>query len=388
MNTEILLEPRFTGERFRANTLPLSLLRDLEALQGIILEIAKDEFRLANPSRRRIPRGFSEGLTLHLVGSREGSYVAQIGMVIDSDVLPGLDPRTQAARSARDRFVDAIAHAQDSSQDLSPPLPAGVWPYVEKFGRGLHDGEAIDLVRREGGTVQFTKELRRRLLLTRPGVDMLTDEVDLVVKLGDVRPKEHSITIELVDGRSIAATVTDQQLEELSDVRVGEFGLSWLRASGIGSFDRSQQLQRVDEVTVIELLDPMDPRVQLEKLKVLRDGWLDGDGSPLSLDLLAWVGTWFDEHLNEDTPLPRLYPTPEGGVEAEWLIGRLDVSIEFDEAAEVVEWHAMDLDTGKADEKTINFDDTEALAELGRLMARVTARQSNRLEDGNGGPTQ
>lgn len=388
MNTEILLEPRFTGERFRANTLPLSLLRDLEALQGIILEIAKDEFRLANPSRRRIPRGFSEGLTLHLVGSREGSYVAQIGMVIDSDVLPGFDPRTQAARSARDRFVDAIAHAQDSSQDLSPPLPAGVWPYVEKFGRGLHDGEAIDLVRREGSTLQFTKELRRRLLLTRPGVDMLTDEVDLVVKLGDVRPKEHSITIELVDGRSIAATVTDQQLEELSDVRVGEFGLSWLRASGIGSFDRSQQLQRVDEVTVIELLDPMDPRVQLEKLKVLRDGWLDGDGSPLSLDLLAWVGTWFDEHLNEDTPLPCLYPTPEGGVEAEWLIGRLDISIEFDEAAGVVEWHAMDLDTGKADEKTINFDDTEALAELGRLMARVTARQSNRPEDGNGGPTQ
>lgn len=387
MNTEILLEPRFTGERFRANTLPLSLLRDLEALQGIILEIAKDEFRLANPSRRRIPRGFSEGLTLHLVGSREGSYVAQIGMVIDSDVLPGFDPRTQAARSARDRFIDAIAHARDSSQDLSPPLPAGVWPYVEKFGRGLHDGEAIDLVRREGSTVQFTKELRRRLLLTRPGVQMLTDEVELVVKLGDVRPKEHSITIELVDGRSIAATVTDQQLEELSDVRVGEFGLSWLRASGIGSFDRSQQLQRVDEVTAIELLDPMDPRVQLEKLKVLRDGWFDGDGSPVSLDLLVRVGTWFDQHLSEDTPLPRLYPTPEGGVEAEWLIGRLDVSIEFDEAAGIVEWHAMDLDTGKADEKTIDFDDTEALDELGRLMTRVTTRQSNSPEDVNGGTT-
>lgn len=387
MNTEILLEPRFTGERFRANTLPLSLLRDLEALQGIILEIAKDEFRHANPSRRRIPRGFSEGLTLHLVGSREGSYVAQIGMVIDSGVLPGFDPRAQVAHSARDRFIDAIAHAQDSSQDLSPPLPAGAWPYVEKFGRGLHDGEAIDLARREGGTVQFTKELRRRLLLTRPGVDMLTDEVELVVKLGDVRPKEHSITIELIDGRSIAATVTDQQLEELSDVRVGEFGLSWLRASGIGSFDRSQQLQRVDEVTAIELLDPLDPRVQLEKLKVLRDGWLDGDGSPLSLDLLARVGMWFDEHLSEDTPLPRLYPTPEGGVEAEWLIGRLDASIEFDEAAGIVEWHAMDLDSGKADEKTIDFDDTEALAELGRLMARVTVRQSNRPEDGNGGTT-
>jgi hypothetical protein len=388
MNTEILLEPRFTGERFRAHTLPLSLLRDLEALQGIILEIAKDEFRQANPNRRRIPRGFSEGLTLHLIGSDEGSYVAQIGMVSDTDVLPGFDPRTQAARSARDRFVDAIAHAQDSTHGSSTPLPAGVWPYVEKFGRGLHDGEAIDLVRREGSTVQFTKELRRRLLLTRPGVQMLTDEVELVVKLGDVRPKEQSITIELADGRSVAAIVTEQQLEELSDVRVGEFGASWLRASGVGSFDRSQQLQRIDEVTAIELLDPLDPRVQLEKLKDLQDGWLDGQGVALSLDLLARVGSWFDEHLSGDAPLPRLYPTPEGGVEAEWLIGRLDVSIEFDGAAGLVEWHAMDLDTGEVEEKTFEFDDTVALDELGRTMVRVTSEQSSSPEDGDGGTTR
>ena len=385
MNTEILLEPRFTGERFRANTLPLSLLRDLEALQGIILEIAKDEFRRANPNRQRTSRGFSEGLTLHLVGSREGSYVAQIGRVIDSTVLPGLDPRTQAARAACDRFVETIAHAQDSTQGASIPLPSGAWSYVERFGRGLHDGEAIDLVRRQGSTVQFTRELRRRLLLTRPGAQMLTDEVELVVKLGDVRPKDQSITIEVADGRSVSATVTDQQLEELSDVRVGEFGTSWLRVSGVGSFDRSQQLQHVDEVTVIELLDPLDPRVQLEKLKVLRDGWLDGEGVALSLDLLTRVGAWFDEYLNDDTPLPRLYPTPEGGVEAEWLIDRLDVSIEFDEAAGSIEWHAMDLDTGVADEQTIEFGDSEALDDLGRKMARVTAQQSTRPVDGNGG---
>lgn len=387
MNTEILLEPRFTGERFRENTLPLSLLKDLEALQGIILEIAKDEFRQANPNRRRTPRGFSEGLTLHLLGSREGSYVAQIGMVIEEDLLPGLDSCTQAARSARDRFVDAIAHVQDSSQGSTTPLPAGVWPFVEKFGRGLHDGEAIDLVRREGSSVQFTKELRRRLLLARPGVQILTDEVELVVKLGDVRPKEHSITIELVDGRSVSATVTDQQLDELSEVRVGEFGVSWLRASGVGSFDRTQQLQRVDEVTAIELLDPLDPSVQLESFRQLRDGWLDGQGVALSQELLARIGTFFNDHLNDDAQLPRLYPTPEGGVEAEWLIGRLDLSIEFDEVNGHVEWHAMDLDTGETEEKSIDFDDAEALEDLGRMMARVISKTSTRPEPGDGEPT-
>jgi hypothetical protein len=207
------------------------------------------------------------------------------------------------------------------------------------------------------------------------------------VKLGDVRPKEQSMTLELADGRFVAAAVTEQQLEELSDVRVGEFGSSWLRASGIGRFDRAQQLQRVDEVTAIELLDPLDPRVQLEKLKGLREGWLDGEGLALSVDLLARVENWLEDYLSEDTPLPRLYPTPEGGVEAEWLIGRLDVSIEFDEAARIVEWHAMDLDTGKAEVKTIAFDDTAALAELGRTMARLTVRQSSGYEDENGGAT-
>ena len=195
------------------------------------------------------------------------------------------------------------------------------------------------------------------------------------------------MTLELADGRFVAAAVTEQQLEELSDVRVGEFGSSWLRASGIGSFDRAQQLQRVDEVTAIELLDPLDPRVQLEKLPGLRDGWLDGEGLALSVALLARVGNWLEDYLSEDTPLPRLYPTPEGGVEAEWLIGRLDVSVEFDEAAGIVEWHAMNLDTGKAEVKTMEFDDTAALDELGRTMARVTARQSSGYEDENGGTT-
>lgn len=195
------------------------------------------------------------------------------------------------------------------------------------------------------------------------------------------------MSLELADGRFVAAAVTEQQLEELGDVRVGEFGSSWLRASGIGRFDRAQQLQSIDEVTAIELLDPLDPRVQLEKLKGFRAGWLDGEGTALSPALLARVGNWLEDYLSEDTPLPRLYPTPEGGVEAEWLIGRLDVSIEFDAAAGIVEWHAMDLDTGEAEVKTIEFDNTEALNELGRTMARLTARQRSGYEDENGGAT-
>lgn len=371
MKAEILLSPRFTGERFSAHTLPLALVKDLEALQGIIVEIARAEFIAANPNRQRLPRGFGDALTLHLVGTEAGSFIAHVALLVTATALPGLAPEVTAARSACNTFLDAVAHAQYDDVP-APALPDAAWSFVERFGRGLRDGEAIELGSRDGRRTELTKEVRRRLLLTRAGVQVVTDEVQLAVRLGHVRPKERTITLELSDDRSVCATLTAQQLHELKDVRVGDFGTTWLHVEGVGSFDRAQQLQRVDEVHSIELLESLDPRVQLEKLKQLRDGWLDGS-SGLALDhsLLERVRGWLDEHLTEDAPLPRLYPTPEGGLEAEWLVGRIDLSIEFDPLGKTVEWHAMDLDTEEVDERTLPLEDLAGLRALGQAMARV-----------------
>lgn len=371
MKAEILLSPRFTGERFSAHTLPLALVKDLEALQGIIVEIARAEFIAANPNRRRLPRGFGDALTLHLVGTEPGSFIAHVALLVTATGLPGLAPEFTAARSACNTFMDAVHHAQYDGGP-APTLPEAAWPYVERFGRGLRDGEAIDLGSRNGRQTELTKEVRRRLLLTRAGVQVVTDEVQLAVRLGDVRPKERTITLELSDHRSVVATLTPQQLQELNDVRVGDFGATWLHVEGVGSFDRAQQLQRVDEVHSIELLESLDPRVQFEKLKLLPDGWLDGSrGSVLDHSLLDRVGAWLDEHLTEDAPLPRLYPTPEGGLEAEWLVGRIDLSIEFDPIAKTVEWHEMNLDTEEVDDRTLALDDVDGLSALGKAMVRV-----------------
>jgi len=378
MKAEILLSPRFTGERFSAHTLPLALVRDLEALQGIIVEIARAEFIAANPNRQRLPRGFGDALTLHLVGTEAGSFIAHLALLVTATALPGLAPEVIAARSACRTFTDAVARAQYDG-GAAPTLPDAAWPYVERFGRGLREGEAIDLGERDGRRTELTKEVRRRLLLTRAGVQAVTDEVQLAVRLGYVRPKERTITLELSDDRSVIATLTDQQLHELKDVRVGDFGMTWLYVDGVGSFDRAQQLQRVDEVRSMELLEPLDPRVQLEKLKQLRDGWLDGNrGLAVNHSLRDRVGTWLDEHIPQDAPFPRLYPTPEGGLEVEWLVGRIDLSIEFDPIAKSIEWHLMNLDTEEVDERTLTLEDVAGLRALGQEMAQIV---SGRLLD-------
>jgi hypothetical protein len=379
MRREILLEPHFEGERFRNQTLPFALLRDLEALQGIILEIAKSDYKQSHPNRQRIPRGFSGQLELHL-STRGGSFVAEVALITDDALLEGFDPRMQRARAACDRFLEALAHVQDQRQGPPPSLPDTAWPYVEKFGRGLHQDESIRIACTRSGEVRLTREIRRQLLLCRPGSKPLTEEIEVVAKVVDVRPRDHLMPIELKDGRVILCVINDQQVADLRDVRVGDFGERWALISGIGMLDTSQQLLRVEEADSIELLDPLDPIVQIEQLRQLPAGWLDGKGAPPSAQLLDQISAWLESHLRGEQ-LPRLYPTPEGGVEAEWLIGRLDLSIEFEPGSNTVQWHAMDLDRNTVEEDTVPLHDAEKLQALGKKLEAVLADGGNLRAD-------
>jgi len=372
MSRVILLEPHFEGDRFRDHSLPFSLLRDLEALQGIILEIAKSDYKNSNPTRQRIPRGFSDQLELHL-STRGGSFVAEVALITDDSLLEGCDPRMQRARAACDRFLEALAHVQEQRPGPPPSLPESAWPYVEKFGRGLHPDESIRMAAPGSREVQLTREIRRQLLLSRSGSKPLTEEVEVVAKVVDVRPRDQQMPIELKDGRVIPCNINDQQVAELGPMRVDDFGVRWVLIRGIGLLDASQQLVRVEGADSIELLDPLDPIVQLEQLRRLAAGWLDGQGVPPSAQLLDQIGAWLETHLRGEQPVPRLYPTPEGGVEAEWLLGRLDLSIEFDPEHNTVQWHAMDLDRNTVEEDTLPLHDAEKLQALGKKLEAALA---------------
>ena len=73
------------------------------------------------------------------------------------------------------------------------------------------------------------------------------------------------------------------------------------------------------------------------------------------MELLELVRAWLDEHQLRDLEQPRLFPTPEGGVEAEWRIGRLDLSVEFDPSSGLAEWHQLDLGSGAVVEQQVAF---------------------------------
>ncbi|MEA5416521.1 hypothetical protein [Synechococcus sp. BA-132 BA5] len=104
------------------------------------------------------------------------------------------------------------------------------------------------------------------------------------------------------------------------------------------------------------------------ELRDLATGWLEGKGAAPTSELLQLVGEWLAEHQRLDLEQPRLYPTPEGGVEAEWRIGRLDLSVEFDPSSGLAEWHQLDLDSGAVVEQRVVLQDAPGLRKLGNKL--------------------
>lgn len=69
---------------------------------------------------------------------------------------------------------------------------------------------------------------------------------------------------------------------------------------------------------------------RLAELEKLRDGWLNGDGLSVSPRVIDWC--------RDNLPImilmhghPRIYPTPEGGIQVEWEKDGVDVTINIDD---------------------------------------------------------
>ena len=73
----------------------------------------------------------------------------------------------------------------------------------------------------------------------------------------------------------------------------------------------------------------IDPRIteQIDRLQALPDGWMNGEGRALDTDGLIWLAVLLDKIQDAGVPLPHLYPTIEGGVEAEWSIHGREVGV-------------------------------------------------------------
>ena len=142
-----------------------------------------------------------------------------------------------------------------------------------------------------------------------------------------------------------------------------------LLVKGIGVY-RQNELAYLMQVDTVSLISPLDISAQLDELRNLKDGWADGVqhardwgqgyGKAPSHEGLDWLGDKLKSEYPDDLPLPRIYPTPEGGVQMEWVLGGFEAEIEVNLEKREGEWLWIEVTSEDVVDTILNLDDSDS----------------------------
>ena len=351
------LSPKLVGKRFESHSIPLELLGDIAVLEAMLIDVAKWQYLRDNVNRKRVPRNFTDGISLKLTGVEEGSAIAKIALTL---AVSGLFPTSQQnyLTQARDAIVSAIAAAGEN-QSPTTHLPPKALAYFDRLGRSLREGEAIEFPTTDhAAPARLNKETRLRLLKAAE-VTERTEEIKIRGSIHEADQAEMTFQIMLPSGTKIPGPISEQHYDTILEA-FGTYRQGYrVLLEGVGTFDRAEHLKRIETVEHITLLDPLDFSSQLEDLKALKDGWYDGKGIAPPISRLDWLAGMFNDCYADNLPLPYVYPVAEGGVRLEWSLGPNDVSLEVDLSQFTGEWHSLDLTTDNEDARPLKLNTRE-----------------------------
>lgn len=363
------LKPRLNGDRFRDHTVPLEVLKDFSALQEMLVEVAKWEFFKAHPERKRVPRNFTAGIDLHLTSVEDGSAILAISLV-----FAGLFPSSNHLayfEQARTDIVEAISAAERGD---SPRIEPQLLNYFDRFGRSLRAGESISFPR-DGSEAILSPETRDRLI-SLAQVSEWTEEASLRARIPEADKSRKSFEMELGDGTKLKGDLKAPYSGPVLDA-FGNYGSGTDEYVLIQCVVRRDRTGRkgIDSIEHATALDPLDVQIRLEELSKLQDGWLDGAGRAPSRDGLEWLGSVFDTALDADLSLPYIYPTAEGGVQAEWTLNGWEVSLLIDLDRHQGKYQALRLADGQTTELMLALDETDGWKSLNSELQKLERPQ-------------
>lgn len=360
MSAQPFMLLRLVGARYEDHSVPLEFLKEVAVLEEMVVEVAKSKFLADNPGRQRSPRGFTRDINLRLAAVNPGSATLEIRLAQKTlDLFPTTGQTYPYLGHARDAIIDAIG-AAEKEDPIEPHLPERTLTYFDKLGRSLKEEEALEIGSPDHQTpARLTKDVRRRLVLASPTVRELTEEIGIRGMVPEADQDDMTFEIQLIDGRKIKAPIESQHMDDILEAFNGYQNASRVLFQGVGRLNRSGQLVAFDSIEHLSVLDSLDVGAQLDELRLLEDGWLEGEGIAPPETGLAWLQEAFDRHFPDEAPLPHLYPMETGGVQAEWSTGQKEITFELNLATHMGEWHELDTASGKVGERTLNCDDND-----------------------------
>lgn len=378
--------PTLVGDRFETDSpsIPVDALTELVAYQEIVVELAKEMAR-ERTRTGRLPKGFTNKFELRLTSIQKGSAVARLERVVKltGEEHPLFTPGQDVFDEARDTLTDAI-ESFESRGKLPDTFPTNVIPLFKKFGRNLRDGESIVLRPARDGrrAVAYTPETRKRLVLLTS--DTYTREVQLTGTIVRQDAQKRQFWLDTKE-QGVIEVAYPERLHPVISNALRDYKFTRIQVAGIAQFNSKDVFQEFDGVPTVTLesdlseADVQDVENRLKEFEELESGWLDGeDGEVPSKEGLGWLrGIILALMASYKVPLPYLYPTPEGGVQAEWSFKPWEVSAEFNLLKRSAYLHAVKGKTRETEVEEVTFEENEnkALEKTAGFVLRIKERE-------------
>ena len=354
------LQLRLTGDRFVNGQMPLEFLRDLAALGEAMREAAKESYLTRNPERKRIPNGFAENVSPIIESIEPGSTLVTVGFPVHPQ-RPMLIDQPTYMDDAWDKIITELSdHEGENQRSVTPETGSQAWKTkLRRFGANLRDGESAVLVGSNGREVKYDRGARRQYMRTHFPNQRYAEHASFTGRIHAVNTETRTFEITLSDGTVVIAETPEEYRAEVREAWTAHDQGSTLEVSVQGEVEYNTQEQpaAVKQITEITLLHPLDIDRQIDRLTRLETGWLDGDGESLSNEGLLWLRDALQSQISfGDSTMPHLYPTEEGGVQAEWSLGSVSADLNIDLSSHRAIWDWSDLSTNEHGERELNLD--------------------------------
>ncbi|GAB3560411.1 hypothetical protein [Spirosoma fluminis] len=325
------LSPKLEGERFEDHALPLNILEDFSALEELIVEVAKKIYLEENPGRKRVPKGFTDNVSLKLTGIDPGSAIPKFAMVtfIASALLIDANPESMTYfEKARDRVVEVVSDANKGT--FNPNLlDVKHLSLFNRIGKNLLDGESMDLSPNHDKSAILNKSVRKRILLSRNEKYEYSDTISVNASVTALDKKHNTFTLD-IEGNAVTCNL-ENALDFYETIALGiqEYESNTLlsiKATGI--FNEQDKLIRIEGIESMDILDPYDVNVRLSQLSKIEDNWYEGFGKAPGSAFLRQFGEYFSSYYNTKLPLPAIFPTLEGNIQLEWSLSKASIMLE------------------------------------------------------------
>lgn len=375
MEKNVFLAPRLTGSRFDDHTIPVNILEDFKVIEELLIEVAKGIYLVENSNRKRVPKGFSDGVYLKLENIEEGSTIPKL-IIASTISLNSLFPlesfdNFSYFEKAKEKIISVITSV---NEDI--PIDEDFQKYLiffNKIGKNLLDDENIDfgynIETKQKSNAILNKITRRRILMSREEKYEYSDSIKLFALIPRIDQKEKTFSIETDDGSTIESELTDSIRSTVFSAFYEYKNKTYVSLKGTGIYNFSDRLLRIEEIESMDILDSYDVALRINYLSKIPNNWYNEHSKAPQKNLLFSFNEIFNSYYSSHLQLPAIFPTVEGNIQLEWKKNNKNILLDIDLTTLTSKFfYYNDNDDSDEHEETINLKMKEGWSSLNSLI--------------------